>query len=418
MCEVAPGQSIDPPSLSLRVSSFYARQYTSSRAKIDYWIRLLNPNQLRELEVMGYPFTYAEGICAVPSFPHVRTLMLTMEPSMPSQNLAILSRFPSVEVFTRRFWTDPSDVAAPRAEPVAITGPPMHRLQRLRIYGCDPDDVMIHLDSMRILSTITSLEIFFHDFDLRTLAALCGFFPQLTELWVSVNVWLEEEDMPLLQNGINTQAASFFRALANDPPLPLTLQHLALSWQFSYDIDDDLVDPTSGGDPSLTTLRDVLVARWPGLTTLWLNGGDYVLQWWKWRDGTVQQNIAQTRGLRPWCRPARYPEPPRRLSTQYLLTALGYRSPATGDMVSLHRVTGSSPATQRGLAFGAVFHKTTRWTRSLRAHFILTSLEVTNAKPRGFTVVDALGISFKRGFDEVRSSFLNQQPSPPLQALL
>ncbi|KAJ7149259.1 hypothetical protein C8R43DRAFT_1193010 [Mycena crocata] len=295
MCEVAPGQCIDPSSLSLRVSNFYARQYTSSRAKIDHWIRLLDPNQLRELDVMGYPFTYVEGICAVPSFPRVRTLMLTMDPSTPSQNLAILSRFPAVEVFTRRFRTDPSDVDDPRVEPVAITGPPMPSLRRLRIYGCDPDDVMIHLDTLRIPSTVTSLEIFFHDFDLPTLAALCGFFPQLTELWVSVHVWLDEEDVSVLQDGVNTQAASFFRALANDPPLPPTLRHLALSWQFSYDIADDVVDPTSGGDPPLTALRDVVVARCPALTTLWLNGGDYVLQWWKWRDGTVEEYTAQTR---------------------------------------------------------------------------------------------------------------------------
>ncbi|KAJ7087053.1 hypothetical protein C8R43DRAFT_1142387 [Mycena crocata] len=299
----ASGQSIHLSSLSSSVSCFFLRQLGSP---VLQWTSLLKPDCLCELDTLNYrpnnagltdpgiPLFHPSG----PLFLHVHTLVLNMNPLTPSRNLAILSRFPTVRFFTVHLWNDPDEVDSIEGESVSVS--PLTRrttlpsLRRLCMFGCSPIDFAAHIDRLSIPSTITSLEIRFNDFELATLITLYGLFPRLTQLKVAVVVYMDEDDVALLQNGLNLQATTFFHALADDPPSLPTLKHLSISWDFDYDI-EGVEEPDSGDPPSLAELRDGLLERCPNLSTLWLEEEHhFVLQWWKCPDGTIEERTAQT----------------------------------------------------------------------------------------------------------------------------
>ncbi|KAJ6481405.1 hypothetical protein DFH09DRAFT_1341117 [Mycena vulgaris] len=95
----------------------------------------------------------------------------------------------------------------------------------------------------------------------------------------------------MFPDGINPQAPTFFRTLAASPPLPRTLKHLALSWEFQYSEFDDA--PICGRVPDLAAFRDALLAHCPALTFLWLGGHDFLLWWSQRPDGTIDEVTAE-----------------------------------------------------------------------------------------------------------------------------
>ncbi|KAF8176224.1 hypothetical protein K438DRAFT_1847144 [Mycena galopus ATCC 62051] len=101
-CGIATGEHVDPSPLQLNVDRF---SLGKARGEADLWISLLRPEYLRELDLNlahNHPF----DTTAIPVFPRVHKLTTTMKYSDMSYNLAILSKFPAVEIFAVHGWGD------------------------------------------------------------------------------------------------------------------------------------------------------------------------------------------------------------------------------------------------------------------------------------------------------------------------
>ncbi|KAJ7107731.1 hypothetical protein C8R44DRAFT_804160 [Mycena epipterygia] len=181
-----------------------------------------------------------------------------------------LSKFPGVEVLVNG-WpiSDPdSHVEASGFLPV------------LREYAGTPKNLPF-FHGIRITQNITSLAATFDDMDRTAFDGLCDLFTHLTELRVRVVLHVDEETADE-----DASAASFLKALGQNPSLPPTLEHLALSWEINSWWDEAL---SCTAAPSLTELRDALESRCPALTSLWIDGQDYLLRWRKFPDGMVDE---------------------------------------------------------------------------------------------------------------------------------
>ncbi|KAJ7448614.1 hypothetical protein B0H11DRAFT_2080039 [Mycena galericulata] len=290
-CDLAAGESIDAASLELRVSRFsLSHGIMHKKGSVDHWIQLLCPDRLRELEVSDDPRFFGQTVDAIPSFPHVHKL------SAMSQNLSILSKFPAVQILALNDSEMTEDVVRVDASAVLpvlreYTGPcetlPIFlahsTLARLIVPRCDPATFIAQLPGIQV--QITSLNVTFWDLDTTAFRTLCAFFPSLTELCIRVvygGVF----------QGYNSKAKEFFSELGDTPTLPSALERLAFAWEFEYEDSSDEETPWVHEMDSFDPVRDALVIQCPALTTLWLDGDEYLFRWHKSPDGTEDQEHA------------------------------------------------------------------------------------------------------------------------------
>ncbi|KAJ7107702.1 hypothetical protein C8R44DRAFT_804096, partial [Mycena epipterygia] len=180
-----------------------------------------------------------------------------------------LSKFPGVEVLVNGWPISDadSDVGACGFLPV------------LREYAGTLKNLPF-FHGIRIAQNITSLTATFNDMDRTGFNGLCDLFVHLTELRICVVLDVDEETADE-----DASATSFLKALGENPTLPPTLEHLALSWEINSWSDEA---PKCTAAPNLAELRDAL-ARCPTLTSLWIDGQDYLLRWRKFPDGMVDE---------------------------------------------------------------------------------------------------------------------------------
>ncbi|KAJ6555019.1 hypothetical protein DFH09DRAFT_1494130 [Mycena vulgaris] len=260
-CSVSAGERIDTSSPGLSLSTLSVRHIITSENGIDHWIPLLRPDHLRELDMMCNLSLLEKNIEEIPSFPQLHKLAITMNLAVMSRNLAIFLKFPSIRILEIRGWgqikTTPQCLDVPLLPlleeykgPVA-TLPlflPLFSLTRLSLAYSRLHTFLAHLQQVRTTSNVPSLNMAFDNFDNATLDRICAFFPCLTALRMRI---ISEPDTDMFPDGINPQASAFFRTLAASPPLPRTLKHLALSWEFQYGEFDD----APGGGPYLRLRR-------------------------------------------------------------------------------------------------------------------------------------------------------------------
>ncbi|KAJ7662293.1 hypothetical protein B0H17DRAFT_1093782 [Mycena rosella] len=262
----------------------------------EVWIRLFHPDHLRELQLVLPDLGLVDTL---PSFPHVHKLTTSWWGGM-NRILEFLAKFPAIEVLTLQHYgleVEGADTQAYDLFPLLreYTGRsdtlpvflPLPSLTSLTVYSCSPRDLIVQLEGIRTPNQIISLTVSFYvfdpdreAFDHTTLSTLCGHFPELQELRISISHGPIEDE-------INSVATGFFETLAKTPLLPPSLKYLRLSWDFQSDI-EDASSPPADKLPDFAALRDALVARCPALTALWLDGEDFLFQWRKSLDGTVE----------------------------------------------------------------------------------------------------------------------------------
>ncbi|KAJ7934768.1 hypothetical protein B0H13DRAFT_2305220 [Mycena leptocephala] len=297
LCSVAPGEHIDPSTLGLGVSSCLLKPYIHSQDGFDPWVRLLRPEHLRQFQMSYNSRFFSERLHTTPSFPHVHTLSAKIDFSKMSQILMSLSKFPAVEVLTLAGWgTLPLGLQASGVLPLVrdYTGCtqalpfflPLSTLRRIKTTDeLSANYFISQLRGLQPAPNITSLDVrFTTHFNNATLDTICAFFAQLTELRIHIFLELEDE----FEDGVNPYATSFLRKLAVNPTLPPTLKCLTLRWRFHSDL-------PCGRGPSFATLRAAVLACFPHLTSVWIDGEDFLLSWNRWSDGTEVGRIAHNR---------------------------------------------------------------------------------------------------------------------------
>ncbi|KAJ7505897.1 hypothetical protein B0H11DRAFT_361378 [Mycena galericulata] len=294
--DVYAAEPIDTNSLKLGVSCFAFRQMVTAEDSVDLWVPLLRPAHLRELEMVCSPSRFAETLDTLPPFPHVYQLTIAMNLSTMSQNLFILSKFPGVQIFSMSGWGELLDGPGPRLQASAIlprlreySGPyqtlPVFliksTLTRLTTGYCMPQDFIAQLQGLRAPENLTSLDATFANLDNAAFDTICAFFTRLTELSVKVAPLVEEDEFE------NPRATSFFAGLAHAAALPPALERLALIWEFEYEAAETA--PPADEIPAFDELHKALLDRCPALTTLCLDGHDFLFCWRKGPDGAEDQ---------------------------------------------------------------------------------------------------------------------------------
>ncbi|KAJ7673715.1 hypothetical protein DFH06DRAFT_749342 [Mycena polygramma] len=295
---------------ALELSSFSLRHNIQRGDALAHWIPSLHPQHLRELRLLCRLLRVGDGIEAIPIFPYVHSLSMTMDFSTMVHNRAIMSKFPAVKVLSLWGWGEVEDgdglnsrleledAPFPALEEYSGT----HRvlsifltratLTRVTITDGYLPGVIAQLQAGRSPVNITAFTAdFFEPVDTFAFGILLRLLPRLTQLCVRVRM-KGDEDAVEFQDGVNRHATTFFDALANTLVLPYTLEHLAFLWEFEFDA--FAIEPTAERQPEFHELRDALVARSPALKTLWLDGHDFLYQWRKVRDGTCVEASADT----------------------------------------------------------------------------------------------------------------------------
>ncbi|KAJ7111865.1 hypothetical protein C8R44DRAFT_985332 [Mycena epipterygia] len=292
-CRVAAGETIEPASQPLRLSSFLLHNDINSEDELDHWIALLHPECLRELDLMCNPRLFNEAIAALPSFPHVRKLAAKIWLSTGT-----LSKFPALEVLDNGPVISHDPPLQSTLLPVLkeYTGShenlhlfiPATSLFRLTTRYCSPHELITQLHGIRTTKKIISLDTASSNMGYTAFETLCEFLGHLTELRIRIPFDVEQctpEDK-------GTPATCFLKALSDNPILPPTLEHLVLNWELFYFGFESEEVPRWIEPPDLAELRDALVDRCPGLTSLWIDGQDFLLRWCKFPDGTVDERTA------------------------------------------------------------------------------------------------------------------------------
>ncbi|KAJ6518286.1 hypothetical protein C8R47DRAFT_1232463 [Mycena vitilis] len=312
-----PEPTANPHALAL--SSFALRHGVAREDAIAHWIPSLQPEHLRELDLMCNPVALGETIDAIPTFPRVHKLSLTMNLSRMLFIRAVMAKFPAVRVFTIRGWGEVGDGDPPHGSvgrDDAMPFPaleeyigldktlsmflPLPTLARITILDGRPAGVIAQLQTARSpLANITAFTAqFWESLDGLVLGTLLGLLPRLNELRIRINMEIDDDDIEVFEDGINPYATQFFHCLPFTPNLPPTLEQLALSWSFEFTEFD--ADPAPEKTPDFSPIRDALLLRCPALKTLWLDGHDFL---YRWRnadgvEGTLTDDIDEAARLR------------------------------------------------------------------------------------------------------------------------
>ncbi|KAJ6506020.1 hypothetical protein DFH09DRAFT_1289166 [Mycena vulgaris] len=280
-CIVAARERVDTTALSLKVSSFILERELEG---VDRWIALLDPDHLRQMELTVNCRVLARTVANTSPFPHVHKLSAIMNNSTVSDLLhsqCAGGADPTVHI---------SGLLPALTE---YTGPcntlclflPREALTHLVTPRCLPADFLRQLEGIGRPHNIPSLDLTFDDFERAALDKLCGFFPRLTDLQITIIFGGEDS---AIDDGANPKPTTFCHALATSPALPPTLKNLAISWY--YEGEDENIPPVDESD--FAPLRDALVARCPALTSLRFDGHKFLFRWHKGLDGTVNETTA------------------------------------------------------------------------------------------------------------------------------
>ncbi|KAJ6476462.1 hypothetical protein C8R47DRAFT_1323592 [Mycena vitilis] len=292
----------------LRVSSFEELKWHEDQL----WIRIIHPDHLHTLRTTFHP----RDLDVIPSFPNLHTLDVTMHLAMPAQNIAILNKFPTVQVLKLRGKKDFPETVSLLAPPVlpALTeysGPyqylplflALDSLAHLTINSCSPSAFISSIRGVR--PNIASISVEFivdadHDFnlfDIEAFGTLVARLPELTDIRIRIVVHeratlfksktrnLQKQFGPdvvvrgQFGNSIQTgfKPSAFFSALPSVPALPHSLERLTISWDCNSL--QDVHQVCAYKVPDFSQLRDALRARCPELRSIYLHGLLYLLQW-------------------------------------------------------------------------------------------------------------------------------------------
>ncbi|KAJ6506788.1 hypothetical protein C8R45DRAFT_1208777 [Mycena sanguinolenta] len=292
-CAIACGEHIDISSLSLDVSHFTFIHDITTAAGIDLWIPLLRPERLRELYLVCNPRFFGENLAAIPSFPHVDKLTMTMDQSTMSYNLSILSKFAGLQIFSMYGWGDVQDGPGEPVDASAVL--PVLRqytgsgetlglflsrstLTHLTIPYCKQRDFTTPVQVLGGPNYVTSLDVHFDTVDMATLETICSAFPKLSSLRIRIHTKVQEDEEFL------SRSIAFFTELGDFANFPTGLERLAIAWKFEYKNSDEEPDCDDAEEPDYTVLCDGLEANCPSLTTFWLDGFSFLFHWHKVSD--------------------------------------------------------------------------------------------------------------------------------------
>ncbi|KAJ6481768.1 hypothetical protein C8R45DRAFT_1215592 [Mycena sanguinolenta] len=286
-CSITDAEHFNTTSLHLGVSRFSFVNRATAGDRIALCLPLLRPQQLTNLYLSCEPHFLGEDVAAIPIFPHVHTLCISMDYSIMTYNLSVLSKFPAVQSFQiTTSWGKFQDGPGVPPNTSAVL-PVLQRytgfcktlalflrptLTHLQVHYCTPHEFTEQLWGTSNYNNLTSLYITFDDFfDLSVLQTVGSFFPMLTELRFHLNCEVED------YNEAIEMAGAFFSQL-HLAAVPARLQRLAMTCQFE-NLDELDFWPEDFDAHILDELRDVLVKRCPGLTTLWLDGDGFLFCW-------------------------------------------------------------------------------------------------------------------------------------------
>ncbi|KAJ6610124.1 hypothetical protein B0H10DRAFT_2061467 [Mycena sp. CBHHK59/15] len=278
-CTVAPGEHIDPHSLTLRVATF-STYYDMN----DLWVSLVSPETIRELVCSNLlPMVKPGG----PPFPNVHAL--TLLEGSPMQ-LSILTRFPGVRLFSIDYERDLDTLTAEEAsslfpvlEEYCGPGKSLHifvqrtTLTRINIIDtCIFRDLMTELHGITALPKITSLTAWLYTSSNTSSAFFFG-KPQLDTLFtLKLTLWPEDEE----DGEFTPEHPGLIKALISSVLLPTTLEHLSLEWSFDCAYHANPVPPSSAETLDFADLRDTLLAKCSALTYISLDGHHFFFLLW------------------------------------------------------------------------------------------------------------------------------------------
>ncbi|KAJ7659051.1 hypothetical protein DFH06DRAFT_1194950 [Mycena polygramma] len=207
---------------ALALSSFAIRHDVAREDGIAHWIPSLHPQHLRELDLMCNLAALGETIDAIPTFPRVHKLSMTINLSRMSYNRAVMAKFPAVRVFTIRGWGDVADGDPPdgRADVAPLPFPlleeyigpdktlsiflPQPTLTRVTILDGRPAGVIAQLQTARIPHNITAFTAEFGEsLDSLVLGTLLGFLPNLKELRIRIVMEIDDDEVEVFEDGVN-----------------------------------------------------------------------------------------------------------------------------------------------------------------------------------------------------------------------
>ncbi|KAJ7644769.1 hypothetical protein FB45DRAFT_898627 [Roridomyces roridus] len=278
--------------LQLHASRFVYRDLwggISGMKGLQLWIPLLNPDDLRELDISG-----GADMPAGPPFHNVHRLHAQLDCESASDIFAIWSRFPAVRVLAfkasksaAQSLTEASAAEAAHVLPLLEEYnsycqllpllPSRPTLTRLVVDSCAPGELVSGLrgmvnNNLHITSLDATLNATLRE---NSFIAICKSLPKLVGLHINILTTVKRWEYE--QAGKVERATDFFSTLAETPTLPPTLERLAITWKFDEGL-DPLCSPVER-IPDFPRMRDSLVGKCPDLKTLWLDGDDFLFGW-------------------------------------------------------------------------------------------------------------------------------------------
>ncbi|KAF7340957.1 hypothetical protein MSAN_02081000 [Mycena sanguinolenta] len=302
LCSVVHGEVVDTGELaSLHVTQFTFRHHAVPEPCVEHWIPLLNPQILTHLDVAYNTAVLSKIQASTSTFPCVKSLKIMMDLCLPTWT-RMLSKFPAIEVLDiSRLRLDSDDGVGEPHAPLRdlllalreYTGPeellqflvPIPTLRRVSVPAWSArsfDDIIQFETVTSTANNVSSLHAEIGDLDTDELyfaavCSMCSVFPRLTELHVKIS-----------ENAL-FKPDEFLKELEQELPLPARLQKLALHWQYP---DRELVADVDFGPPDLNSVKDALVAEYPDLKMIWVEGSGIMYLWRKER-GVLQHTFEE-----------------------------------------------------------------------------------------------------------------------------
>ncbi|KAF8151258.1 hypothetical protein K438DRAFT_2027051 [Mycena galopus ATCC 62051] len=279
-CRVRSGEHLDPGALTLRVTNFTVDFVSNDDGLGNLWISLLSCDTLQELHFSSLQFSPEFS-----PFPNLHTIGVKFWSPNTS---AILPKFPQVRNFATRTWGDlgtltPLERASIFPVLQAYTGTyealglliQRTTLTHITLSSCRFFEFLTEMRGVNALPNITSLTACFYVFETAGIDALFGFFPNLTELQLT----FMEDDGEFIP-----QPASIIKMLPSSAILPCTLESISLRWCYPsrFDNEENMPAPPDPTQlPDFARLCDMLIAKCPALTYIFVDGYHFLFVWRK-----------------------------------------------------------------------------------------------------------------------------------------
>ncbi|KAJ7081735.1 hypothetical protein C8R44DRAFT_894963 [Mycena epipterygia] len=234
------------------------------------WMELLDLGHLLELDARPCEPVFGTDLTVIPSFPLVHKLAMTTSSLSPACVRAL-------------YFCGEATVDNPAAQEIRASGLlpvlseyagsyhllnlflPRSSVTRLTI------DFYRDLRSISPLPSITVLDVIFSAS--QTPSYICTqlfkYFPELRDLRMVNTTGISRKANE------NEVASDFLVTLLSARNVPASLTHLPISWDFSYQDDDNMPCPET---PQFDLLCDALVAWCPALTTIWIDAPDFLFK--------------------------------------------------------------------------------------------------------------------------------------------